>query len=211
MGLMATFYTTLGGLRAVLWTDVIQFLILCAGAVWIAISLGNNVSGSYAEIFSTASQAGKFDVFSLKLDWFKMTAASAGFAFFFIFMQDYGVDQITVQRLIAVKSFKGLAKAVIFNSFTDVIINALLLFIGIGLFAYYSQTHTTPPANSDAMLPYYVITVLPNGISGLIITAIFAAAMSSMDSGINSLSTVIINDFVKPLSKKQASDTYYVK
>lgn len=211
MGLLATFYTTLGGLRAVLWTDVIQFIILCAGAVWIAISLGNNVNNGYAEIFSIASQAGKFDIFSLKFEWFKMTVASAAFAFFFIFMQDYGVDQITVQRLIAVKSFKGLAKAVIFNSFTDVIINALLLFIGIGLFAYYSQMHTTPPANSDAMLPYYVITVLPNGISGLIITAIFAAAMSSMDSGINSLSTVIINDFVKPLSKKQASDTHYVK
>ena len=208
MGILATVYTSLGGLAAVLWTDVAQFIILAGGAVWVAVSLITKVDGGFAGIITTASQAGRLDVFDWKIDIYKMTATAAAVSWFFTFMQDYGTDQVTVQRLLAVRDQKGVAKAIIFNSFNDVIIVGLLLFIGLGLFAYYKDLPGDLPGlmTGDKMLPYYIVSSLPVGISGLLITAIFAAAMSSMDSGINSLTTVVMNDFVKPIRKRPASE-----
>lgn len=208
MGLLATIYTSLGGLAAVLWTDVAQFIILAGGAVWIAVSLILKVDGGFAQIIATATEAGRLDVFHWKIDFYKMTATAAAVSYFFSFMQDYGTDQVTVQRLLAVKNSRGVAKAVIFNSINDVVITAMLLFIGLGLFAYYKGLPggLDESIAGDQILPYYIVSALPAGVSGLIITAIFAAAMSSMDSGINSVATVIMNDFVKPLRKKARSD-----
>ncbi|MCK4998683.1 MAG: sodium/solute symporter [Anaerohalosphaera sp.] len=208
MGLLATVYTALGGLSAVLWTDVAQFVILVGGAVWVAVSLIVNVDGGAGGIIEAASEAGRLDVFDWRVDIGKMTAVAAMVSYFFSFMQDYGTDQVTVQRLMAVKNSKGVAKAIIFNSINDIVITALLLFIGLGLLAYYQQggNELGEGIGGDKILPYYIITSLPVGMSGLIITAIFAAAMSSMDSGINSVATVVMNDFVKPLSSRQLSD-----
>jgi len=113
----------------------------------------------------------------------------------------------------AVKSFRGTVKAVLLNSFFDFTIVGLLLFLGLGMFAYYQNfpERLAEGITGDKVLPYYIIHTLPRGASGLLITAIFAAAMSSMDSGINSLSTVIVNDFVKPLRKISRDDYHDVK
>ena len=209
MGVLATVYTAFGGLSAVLWTDVAQFLILTAGAVWVAVSLVLNVDGGAGGIIEIAGGAGRLDVFDWRVDLAKMTAAAAMVSYFFSFMQDYGTDQVTVQRLMAVKNSKGVAKAIIFNSINDILITALLLFIGLGLLAFYQQGGNVLPERigGDKILPYYIVSALPVGVSGLIITAIFAAAMSSMDSGINSVATVVVNDFVKPLSSKEISES----
>ena len=215
MGLLATLYTMLGGLSAVLWTDAVQFVILVGGAIWIAISLVNDVPGGFSHIMTVAREAGKLDVGTWKLSLFKMTGFGLAISYFLQFMQDYGTDQITVQRLMAVKSFRGMAKAAIVNSFFDVLGVGLLVFIGLGLFVYYQGSGGALPEglfknNEDRIFPYYIMHALPPGVSGLIITAIFAAAMSSMDSGINSLSTVIVNDFVRPLRKKVRSELHDV-
>lgn len=204
MGILATAYTALGGLSAVLWTDVVQFVILVGGAIWVALSLTNNVEGGFSQIISIANQTGRLDVFNWQINFYKMTATAAALSWFFSFMQDYGTDQVTVQRLLAVKNSKGVAKAIVFNSINDVVIIALLLFIGLGLFAYYRANPLNSAAGlkADMMLPYYITSALPKGISGLVITAIFAAAMSSMDSGLHSITTVVINDFLKPLRKR---------
>jgi solute:Na+ symporter, SSS family len=157
-------------------------------------------------IIDESMAAGKFDIFDWKINPAKMTATAAMISYFFIFMQDYGTDQISVQRLISVKSFRGLGQAIVFNSFMDVIVNAILLFIGLGLFVRYQGTLLDESISGTALLPFHIVTALPNGVSGLIITGIFAAAMSSMDSGLNSVSTVIINDFIGPLSSRRSSD-----
>lgn len=213
IGLLATVYTALGGLSAVLWTDVIQYIILVAGAIWVAFSLINNVEGGIEKIITTASQSGRLDVFNFKINPYQMTAVAAAVAWFFVFLQDYGTDQITVQRLMAVKNYKGIAKAVIFNSISDVFIVSLLLFTGLGLLAYFQAFPEQLPANlsADKILPYYIMSKLPMGISGLIITAIFAAAMSSMDSGINSIATVITVDFIRPFRKKVLPEQHDIK
>ncbi len=209
MGLLATTYTALGGLSAVIWTDVVQFAIFVFGGIWVSVSLIDSVPGGLGGIMEIARQSGRIG----GLDWFSLTKMSAGMAMvstLLLCMQDYGTDQVTVRRVMAIKSFSGKVKALLLNSVFDVLIVGMLLFMGIGLFAY---SHHNPQwliesikAKTDRILPYYIMTSLPCGVSGLIISAIFAAAMSSMDSGIHSLSTVVINDFVRPLRRRAASD-----
>ncbi|VGO12024.1 Sodium/glucose cotransporter [Pontiella desulfatans] len=195
MGILATAYTALGGLAAVVWTDVIQFVILIGGAIWVAVSLGNGVEGGTAEIFALAKEAGRLHIADWKFNLFAMSGPVVAISFFFQLMQDYGTDQVTVQRLMATGSLKKTVKSVAFNACTDFFIIGLLLFIGLGLFAFFHGTEIVNGIGSDKVMPYYIIHYLPQGISGLLITAVFAAAMSSMDSGINSIATVLINDF----------------
>jgi Na+/proline symporter len=95
----------------------------------------------------------------------------------------------------ATGSMKKTIKSVSFNACTDFFIIGLLMFIGLGLFAFFQPLELPADISSDKVMPYYIIHYLPQGVSGLLITAVFAAAMSSMDSGINSIATVIINDF----------------
>ncbi len=204
MGVLATLYTVLGGMAAVLWTDVAQFVILIGGAIWIAITIVHGMPDGIAGIMAIAAEGGHLAVADWRITLTGMSIYTVALSFFFKMMQDYGTDQITVQRLMAVKSYRGMVKAVIFNSFTDFFIVALLLFIGIGLFAFY-QTFPEALAEglaSDRILPYYIMHELPLGLSGLLIAAIFAAAMSSMDSGINSMTTVVLNDLVSPVRRQ---------
>lgn len=195
MGLLATAYTALGGLAAVVWTDVIQFVILIGGAIWIAVSLINGVEGGTETIMTLAKETGRLHIADWKLDLFAMSGPIVAISFFFQLMQDYGTDQVTVQRLMATGSLRKTVKAVAFNAGTDFFIIGLLLFIGLGLFAFFQGVELPEGIGGDKMMPYYIIKHLPAGISGLLITAVFAAAMSSMDSGINSVATVLITDF----------------
>ena len=195
MGLLATAYTALGGLAAVVWTDVVQFIILIGGAVWVAASLVQGVEGGAPAIMELARETGRLHVADWTFDLFTISGPVVALSFFFQLMQDYGTDQVTVQRLMATGSLRKTVKSVVFNAFTDFFIIGLLLFIGLGLFAFFGQGGLPETVTGDGAMPYYIIHHLPHGISGLLITAIFAAAMSSMDSGINSIATVIITDF----------------
>jgi SSS family solute:Na+ symporter len=195
MGVLATAYTTLGGLAAVVWTDVIQFVILIGGAIWVAVSLTDGVEGGVSAIMQLAGDTGRLHIADWKLNLFAMSGPVVAISFFFQLMQDYGTDQVTVQRLMATGSLRKTVKAVAFNACTDFFIIGLLLFIGLGLFAFFQGLELPDSITADKMMPYYIIHYLPKGISGLLITAVFAAAMSSMDSGINSIATVLINDF----------------
>ena len=197
MGLLATIYTTLGGLAAVVWTDVIQFVILISGAIWIAVSLAHGVEGGVGKIMALAAETGRLHIADWKFNLFAMTGPAVAISFFFQLMQDYGTDQVTVQRLMATGSMKKTIKSVAFNACSDFFIIALLMFIGLGLFAFFQPLELPADISPDKVMPYYIIHHLPQGVSGLLITAVFAAAMSSMDSGISSIATVVINDFTK--------------
>ncbi len=202
MGLLATAYTAMGGLAAVVWTDVIQFIILIGGAVWVAVSVVHGVDGGTERIIALAQETGRLHIADWKLDLFAMSGPIVAVSFFFQLMQDYGTDQVTVQRLMATGSLRRTIKSVAFNACTDFFIIGLLLFIGLGLFAFFQNAELPEHIGSDKVMPYYIIHYLPQGISGLLITAVFAAAMSSMDSGINSIATVLIKDFRKSFSKE---------
>jgi solute:Na+ symporter, SSS family len=208
MGILATTYTVLGGLSAVIWTDVVQFSLMVLGAVWVAVSLILRVPDGLAGIWTIAEAHNHIQVASAKISIYEMTGLVVGITFFFQLMQEYGTDQVTVQRLMAVKDMRGRMRAILFNAGTDLVVIALLLFVGLGLFAFYQGNPGALPStiDGDSVLPYYVVTALPVGAAGLLLAAIFAAAMSSMDSGINSLATVVINDFVRPLRRDALSD-----
>jgi len=209
MGGLATLYTVLGGLAAVLWTDVIQFLILVSGAIWVAVDLIWRAPGGFAGILDTARTAGHLHIVGWQISLVEMSGLIVGVSFFLQMLQDYGTDQVTVQRMIAIKKPGGVIKATAFNACTDVAMIALLLFIGLGLFAYYSHHPGLAPSGSaDSVLPHYIMQTLPAGVSGLLISAIFAAAMSSMDSGINSLATVIEHDLIKPFRRRKQSEAH---
>jgi len=113
----------------------------------------------------------------------------------------------------AVKTSRGMAKAIMFNALTDVLVVGLLLFLGLGLYAHYVSfpEKLVGGISGDRILPYYIIHELPTGVSGLLVSAIFAAAMSSMDSGVNSMSTVLVCDFVRPLRKLRRSEQHDVR
>lgn len=202
IGFLATLYCVLGGLSAVIWTDVPQFIIMITGALLMAWTLNGLVPEGAAGIIHEGHLADKLKLFDWSLNPGHMTALAVALAYFFILIQDYGVDQVTVQRLLAVKSDKGVTKAIIFNAATDFFIIGILLFIGLGLFVYYQQHAGQLPdgLSADRVLPWFILHELPSGISGLIIAAIFAAAMSSVDSGLNSLTTVILHDVAAPIS-----------
>lgn len=194
VGLLAMSYTALGGLSAVLWTDVVQFVVLVVGAVWVLVSLLNGVDGGAPAIMAEAEKAGRLDVFSLEFSLANATVWSAGLYFLVNMLSEYGTDQVTVQRLMAVKRDSGVVKAICFNAVADLLLIGTLLFIGLGLHAFYLG-HPDPVSQPDQVLPFYVINELPAGVSGLVVAAIFAAAMSSLDSGLNSLTTSIMSDF----------------
>ena len=207
MGFIATAYTVLGGVAADIWSDVIQFVIMVVGAGWVAITLVQSVPDGLPGILALARETGHLHVVSWRFSLFEMTGIVVAVSFFFQLMQDYGTDQTTVQRLMATPTLRGIAKAIVFNAFVDFLLIGVLLFIGIGMFAFYHHNPGLLPdtIKGEQILPYYVIHALPNGVSGLLITAIFAAAMSSMDSGISSLATVVVHDFVQPLRKRARS------
>lgn len=212
MGVLATAYTVLGGLSAVLWTDMIQFIILVAGAIWVAVTLIVSVEGGLPEIVNVAQQSGHFDIFQSQINWYEASALIVLLSYVINLMGDYGTDQVAVQRLIATKDLAATRRAILTGALFDFFIMSLLLGVGVGLYVYYQQNPQLLPEgfqaaeDSDKILPHFIVQALPIGISGLVITAIFAAAMSSMDSGIHSLSTVVVNDLVKPLRKSPRAD-----
>lgn len=207
MGLLATLYTVLGGLSAVVWTDVVQFLVLIGGAIWVAASLVRGFPGGLGELLESAHALRPITL-NWQIDLFQMTAITVAFSFFLQMMQDYGTDQVTVQRLLSVKTDRGLVRAIIFNALTDTLIISLLLLIGLGLLVFYAQHPERLPADlpGDRIFPYYIIQQLPNGVSGLLIASIFAAAMSSLDSGLNSAGTVLIHDWIQPLRRQPRTE-----
>ncbi|MBX7255995.1 MAG: sodium/solute symporter [Candidatus Hydrogenedentes bacterium] len=208
IGVLATVYTVMGGLAAVIWTDVAQFLILAGGALLVAVSLLNGVPGGLSEILRVASESGRLNFGEWRLSLTQMTITAVAVSYLLQFMHDYGVDQLTVQRLMASKTYSGMVWATVLNALFSVVIIGVLAFIGLGLYAYHQAWPDRLPDGlaGDRIFPYYVVHALPSGISGLVISGIFAAAMSSLDSGINSMSTVVVNDILKPLRKTAVSE-----
>ena len=193
MGLIATLYTFLGGIAAVVWTDVIQFILLLTGMIWVAISLTGTVEGGMSAILALGKESGRFDVLEWPPSLFHLSLPLVGLSFFLQLMQEYGTDQVTVQRMMATGSQQKTLKAILFNAIVDLITISTLLYIGLGLWAVFPAL--PEGIQPDGLLPYYILAHLPNGVSGLVITAIFAAAMSSVDSGINALSSVCVTNF----------------
>ena len=208
MGAVATLYTALGGLAAVIWTDVIQFLVLSSGALLVVVSLSSSLPGGVDQILETALAADKLPrlEFGFRLD--QANLITVAICNFVVAFGQYGTSQVTVQRLLAVRNVRQMTKAVFLDVFMQLVVVGLLFFIGLGLYAYFQSfpERLAEGVAGDRILPFYIVHALPVGATGFLIAGVFAASMSTLDSGIHSISTMIVVDLVKPLAPFRFTD-----
>src|SRR5437764_1790485 len=213
VGVLTLIYTFEGGIAAVIWTDLIQLVIYIGGSLLAAYELVHLVPGGWNAIATQAQAAGKFQLTSFKFDFgvpFTFWAGLLGGTF--LTMASHGTDQLLVQRLLTCRNKRDSQKAIILSGFVVFFQFTLFLLIGVMLFAYY-QTGATKPVleSNDQVFPFFIVGQLPHGISGLVIAAIFAAAMSNLSGSLNSLSSSTVIDFYRPLVNPNASDDYLLR
>jgi solute:Na+ symporter, SSS family len=206
--LLTLVYTFEGGMAAVIWTDVVQLGIYLTGTLAALFCILHLVPGGWGTIHSVAAGAGKLRMWDMSTNWstpYTLWAGVIGGAF--LTMGSHGVDQLIVQRLLSARSERQ-AKAALLSSGVAIFFQfSLFLVIGTMLFVFYKLF---PPAASfhrtDTIFPTFVVSMLPHGMSGLLISAILAAAMSNLSAALNSLSSTTIVDFyqrIRPLSTEE--------
>lgn len=200
LGIFTLIYTYHGGMRAVVWTDVVQTGIYLFGGLAALYLIGRGVPGGWGTIFDQAGAAGKLKLIETGWDIRQPHTLWAGLiGGAFLSMASHGADQIIVQRLLASTNLRDARRALIGSGIVVILQFALFLIIGIGLYAFYrAQQFPTP----DAIFPRFIIEVMPPGLTGLVIAAILAAAMSTVSGALNSLSAATTHDIYIPLTKR---------
>ncbi len=216
-GLATIIYTMYGGMEAVIWTDVIQVIILFGGALLAAGFIMFGMPEGPGQLFTIAAQDHKFSFGNWNFD---LTVASAWVVVFYGLMENlrnFAVDQNFVQRYHTTATAKDAARSVWTAVWGYFPISAMFLFIGTGLYAFYKVQPTAltlelqQPLMGDKIFPYFITTQLPVGVRGLIVAALFAAAMSTISSCLNCMSTLTLLDFYKKYFNPNADDQKSVK
>lgn len=189
MGGISLIYTLLGGIEAVIWTDVVQVFVLMGGVVLSLVLIVLSVEGGLTSILETAQLANKFHVIDLTLSLQQPTLWVMLLGGFFVNLTTYGTDHTMVQRYLITQSPKAAKKSVWMGALLTIPSTLIFFFVGTALFVFY-KTHPSllrPDfITDDAIFPWYIVTQLPEGVAGVLVAAIFAAAMSSLSSSMNS-------------------------
>jgi len=221
VGVFSTVYTTLGGMRAVVWTDVIQFAVLLGGALFAMTAVAVQTGSGPADWLEVSSRQ-RFE----KVEFFsfdpttRSTIVTIIINYMFWDLCTHGANQVTLQRYFSVASAKAAQRSFLINSICSVILAGVLAGTGLSLM-YLLQSNAQVPdgmqATRDALhssvdavrhtaqdraFPDFIRHCLPSGLRGLVLAALFAAAMSTIDSGANSISTIVLVDFIRPVRKK---------
>jgi solute:Na+ symporter, SSS family len=204
LGVTTIVYTYVGGMRTVLWSDFIQFFLYLAGALVAFGVILARLPGGWDQLVALGESAGKFRVLDFRLDWSEPYGFWAGLlGGLFITLGSHGVDQLMVQRYLSARGLPDARRALWVSGLVVVAQFALFLLIGVGLWSFY-QLH--PPAipfdRADRVFARFILDELPVGLVGLLLGAIFAAAMTS---SLNSCATVAVSDLVLPWKKGQIS------
>jgi SSS family solute:Na+ symporter len=188
-------YTFEGGLAAVIWTDVVQTVIYVGGTfvgLWTILHL---IPGGWGAVHTAAVAAGKLRVFDFTPSfWIPYTFWAGVIGGAFLTTASHGTDQLIVQRLLAARSQKQSVTALLSSGIAILFQFALFLIVGIMLWAYY-RVPSTNFRTPDRIYPTFIVSRMPHGISGLLIAAILAAAMSNLSAALNALSSSSIMDF----------------
>ena len=188
-------YTFEGGLAAVIWTDVVQTAIYVGGTIIGLATILHLVPGGWAAIHSAAATAGKFQLFDFRGSFLLPYTFWAGLiGGTFLTTASHGTDQLIVQRLLAARGERQSVLALLSSGLAVLFQFALFLIVGVMLWAYYRVPSATF-GRPDRIYPTFIVTRMPHGISGLLIAAILAAAMSNLSAALNSLSSSAIMDF----------------
>ena len=211
-GVLVTAYTLLGGIEAVIWTDVIQSLVLTGGTVVCIGLLLFGMPEGPGQIFQIAAEHNKFSLGSFALSFAEPTFWVVLLYGLFINVQNFGIDQTFVQRYITAKTDREARKSVWVGTLLYLPISAVLFFIGTALFGFYTAQPELLPQSldavgkPDAVFPHFIVTQIPVGVTGFLLAAIFAAAMSSVDSSLNSSATLVLCDVYKRYLRPEASE-----
>lgn len=211
MGAITIFYTVMGGIEAVIWTDVAQVIILLGGALLCIILIPVQLDESFMGAWQTVQEYHKLAIFDFRFTLEESTFWVVIIGGIAINIVTYGSDQTVVQRYLTTKDEKTAVNSLRIGAWMT--LPAALLFFSIGtlLFLFYREYPREVNINlesQDAIFPWYIVSQLPQGISGLLIAAIFSAAMSTLSSSINSVSTAFINDFYKRFAQERPDKSY---
>ncbi len=217
IGIVSIIWTVMGGITTVIWTDAIQCLLFTCGAIAAVLFAASTIDGGLATIIREAHEAGKFRTFDLSLNTKEAYTLWCGvIGLGVLTMASHGTDQLLVQRLFTCRDERQARKAIIFSGFSQVL-TYLLLFVGAAIFVYYRHRPMNEAerviVDHDSMKVFavYIVDVMPPALSGLLMAAIFATAISTLDSLLAALSQSTISIFYKPRIRPEASDQHYVR
>lgn len=231
-GIFIAFYTILGGIDAVIWTDAIQAVVLLLGGLVCILYIAFQLPGGFSQIVDVGTADNKFSLGQFVppepvangesaeatqnfMKWIMSDEAVWAILFLGIFewLLNYAGDQTVVQRYAAAKSLKDARKATMLFSVLALPTWILFFMVGTSVYVFYQQFPElyNPALEADKVFPHFILTQLPTGVAGIVIAGVLAAAMSSLDSSINSLSTVTVVDLVKPYFAQEREDKFYLR
>ncbi|QFZ55623.1 sodium/solute symporter [Oceanihabitans sp. IOP_32] len=198
MGILAIVYTYMGGMEAVIWTDVVQVIVLMAGLIVGLIFISIEI-GDVGYIFETAYNDGKMQMFDFRFSFTEVVTWSLFLGTFAANFAPYTTDQAVVQRYMTTSSEKEARKSIWLNGIIAIPAGLLIFTMGAFLYVYFKENpeFLTVGMKNDGIFPLFITNHLPPGIAGLVIAGIFSASMSSLDSSMHSVSTVVTVDFYK--------------
>jgi SSS family solute:Na+ symporter len=211
-GIAVILYSMLGGIKAVIWTDTIQGIILILGALTCAIFLTVKMPGGAGRLFEIASEHNKFSLGSFGPSLRDSTFWVVLVYGLFINLQNYGIDQNYIQRYMSAGSEREARSSALFGSLLYVPVSLLFFYIGTALFSFYTAQPGLLPAElsvagaGDRVFPHFIVTGLPAGLTGLLIAAIFSAGMSTVSTSLNSTATIFLTDYYKRYFNIKASE-----
>jgi SSS family transporter len=220
IGAATILYTYLGGMAAVIWTDVLQLVVYLAGAGIAVLVLLDRIPGGAREVAEVASAAGRFHLFDFTWD------LTRGYTFWsgviggaFLTTATHGTDQLMVQRYFCAESPKQAKVAILTSGVVVFLQFVLFLAIGAMLFVYYTQHAPAEVAAftvdgrllTDRIFPAFIVLHMPVGVVGLVCAAIFAAAMSTLSSSLNSSAATAMTDFFIPMTGAARTDAHYLR
>ncbi len=204
MGVVTIIYCTMGGIKAVVWGDVIQGFLLVGGAILSLVWILRGIDGGLGTMIDVAADNRKFNLLDFSFDFTQPVFWVAIIGGFSNQLLTYTSDQSVVQKYLTVKDIKGTKKGIWLNGILAIPVTFLFFVIGTGLYVFFKQHPdllSTGMTNTDSIYPHYMMCQLPAGIAGLLIAAVFAAAMSTLASNINSSTTVMSEDFYAKFRK----------
>ena len=211
MGVVSIFYTVLGGIEAVIWTEVVQVIILLGGALLSLVLLSFALDGNWSEHLQNLSEHNKLKVFDFRPDFSTSTFWVVIIGGFSLNIIQYGCDQTVVQRYLTTQDQRTAENSLRLGAWLTIPSTLIFFSIGTLLYLFYRQFPekvNIALESQDTIYPWFIVNELPTGIAGLVITAIFAAAMGSLNGSVNCVATVFTNDLYRPLLPQQSEKKY---
>ncbi len=198
--LCAILYTLSGGIKAVIWTDATQMIVLWSGLIAIMFIAVNSTGLGWTDTLAVAAEAGKYDAFIFTTDYTVTNGFLASCFGIFMWTRYFSFDQCQMQRVLTSKSMKGIKRSFCTSAVLMTVMFGLMLFVGTLLYVYYDGAEF---ASSNDIMIGFILNNLPVGVLGLVVAASFAAAMSSVDSSLNSMTTVFTKDIYEKYFAKE--------